>query len=109
MTTSLAINARPMDPTTTLKQIGSMTVLAISGGRVTVESEGGIILPVSNGYSVRITLAANDTYTVERIFRRGTKVTLRTVDNVYCDELSDVAYYASCFRSHPDFGTKVIL
>lgn len=105
----LATNDRPMDPAVTLAQIGGMNVLAISGGRRSVDSDGALILPVSNGYTVRITLAANDTYTVERIFRRGTKITLKTVRDVHCEELADVAYYASCFRSHPDFGTKVIL
>lgn len=109
MTTTLATNARPMDPATTLAQIGGTNVLAISGGRRSIDFDGALVLPVSNGYSVRITLAANDTYTVERVFRRGTKITLRTVHDVYCEELGDVAYYASCFRSHPDYGTKVIL
>lgn len=109
MTHQLATNARHMNVATTLRQIGGMNVLAISGGRRSVDSTGALVLPVSNGYTVRITLAANDTYTVERIYRRGTKITLRTVRDVYSEQLGDVAYDASCFRSTPDFGTKVIL
>jgi hypothetical protein len=107
VTATLTPNARPFDAATTLNQIGRMTVLAISGGRVFWD-DGALVLPVGNGYRVRITLAANDTYTVERVFvRKGVPVTVRRVEDVYCDELSDTAYAASNFRSDREWGTKV--
>lgn len=81
-------------------QIGRMNMMAISGGRLWL-TDGSVVLPVSNGYSVVIDLDASDTYTVRRVFRRGTKVwTKGERTNVYCDEVGEVAYYASCFRSY---------
>ena len=61
----------------------------------------GIELPVSAGYSVRIHLTGCDDYTVERVFKRGAKEWIkgRRV-RVYCDQLSEAAYRASCFRSY---------
>lgn len=84
----------------TLRQIGGMNIAAISGGRVRAV-EYGVELPVSSGYSVRVSLAANDTYIVERIFRRGGNEWVKgRRTEVYCDEVGNAAYYASCFRSH---------
>jgi hypothetical protein len=86
-----------------LNQIGRSTVLAISGGRVRLAGDT-LVLPVSNGYTVEITLDPSDTYTVSRVFTRGAKRwTKGQIDNVYCDQVSDIAYEASCFRSN-DFG-----
>lgn len=95
------------NPNTTLDQIGRMTVLAISGGRVNIRYNGTvadevteIVLPVRYGYAVRITLNANDTYTVERTFTRSNTTTVKAAwDNVYADEISDVAYAASCYHN----------
>ena len=83
-----------------LAQIGRMNLLAISGGRVTVRSTG-ITLPVGHGYSVTVDLTAGDDYTVRRVFTRGGKTWIkgeRTM--VYCDQLADAAYYASCYVSY---------
>lgn len=86
-----------------LNQIGRATILAISGGRVRYAGNA-IVLPVSNGYSVEIYLDPTDTYTVARVFTRGMKRWIKgKIDNVYCDQISDIAYEASCFRSN-DFG-----
>jgi hypothetical protein len=80
-------------------QIGRMNVASISGGRV-LARETGITLPVSNGYSVTVDLDGNDTYVVRRVFKRGTKVWVKGEQrNVYCDEVGEVAYRASCFRN----------
>ena len=92
----------------TLRQIGRMNVLAISGGRWLYDSilncETDILLPVSSGYRVRVHLAPNDTYTVTREMKRGAKLFVKgTQDNVYCDELGEVCYQASCYKSN-DFG-----
>lgn len=86
-----------------LNQIGGNTVAAISGGRARL-ADGTLILPVSNGYTVEITLDPSDTYTVRRVFTRGYKRFVKgEISNIYCDQISDVAYDASCFRSN-DFG-----
>ncbi len=105
---------RPFDEDTLLAQIGRDNVWAISGGRVGVWKPNGecmeVELPVSSGYLVRIVLAGDDTYTVERILRRRPKGQTARVDKVlgrmegvYCDQVGEVAYYASCYRSHPNF------
>lgn len=81
-------------------QINPMTLLAISGGRV-VHRDTGITLPVGSGYSVTIDLDASDTYVVRRVFKRGAKTWIKGErDYVYCDEVSEAAYYASCFVSY---------
>lgn len=93
MTTSY----RQCDAETLVRQIGRRNVLAISGGRVRVR-ETGVTLPVHQGYRVEIDLAANDTYTVRRVFARGTKTwTKGEQTDVYCDEVGEVAYQASCY------------
>ena len=91
---------RDCDADTVVMQIGIRNLYAISGGRA-YDSGHGVILPVSNGYKVVVDLMGNDEYRVRRIRIVGTKVWLygeRT--GVYCEELGDVAYYASCFRSY---------
>ena len=90
-----------------LAQLGRNNLFAISGGRV-VKRSTGITLPISNGYSLTIDLAWNDTYTVRRLFTRSGKVTIKgELTGVYCEDLGEVAYYGSCFRSHRDWGNKV--
>lgn len=89
-----------------LSQLGMGNLFAISGGRV-IKRSTGVTLPVSNGYSVSIDLAWNDTYTVRRLFTRSGKVTIKgELTGVYCEDLGEVAYYGSCFRSHPSWGDK---
>lgn len=101
-TTTLTPSVRDFDPNETLRQIGTLNVLSISGGRASLVAEG-LMLPVGNGYSVRITLAADDTYTVERVFTRGGRHWIKgRREGVYCDEIGDAAYYASCFRSYDE-------
>jgi hypothetical protein len=86
-----------------LDQIGMMNVFAISGGRwgVMRDEDGEVtdlILPVRYGYRVRINLAVNDTYTVRREFVRGGKVHEKgRQEDVYFDEIGEVAYRASCY------------
>jgi hypothetical protein len=85
-----------------VRQIGNMRILMISGGRV-VAHENGIELPVSNGYRVRVELAADDTYTVSRIFKRGGKEWVKGKrTDVYFDEVGEAAYYAGMFRSYDE-------
>ena len=82
-----------------VRQIGIMNIFAISGGRVHPLPDG-IDLPVGNGYRVYVRLTAGDDYTVERVFKRNGKVTSHGIETrVYCDEVGEVAYRASCFRN----------
>jgi hypothetical protein len=76
-----------------------MNILAISGGRIGARATG-ITLPVAAGYSVTVDLDWNDTYVVRRVFKRGAKVWIKGEQRgVYCDEVGEVAYRASCFRN----------
>lgn len=85
-----------------IAQIGTMNVLAISGGRVRPITEG-IELPVAAGYHVQVALEASDTYRVTRIFRRNGKDHFHGVRTmIYADQVAETAYRASCFRSYDD-------
>ncbi len=87
-------------------QIGRMNVLAISGGRTRLIG-GTLVLPVSSGYTVEITLDPSDTYTVRRVFTRGIKRWIKgEISDVYADEVGEIAYLAHAFRSD-EFGTAV--
>lgn len=104
---------RPFDEDQLLAQIGLMNILAVSGGRVEVwrTNDGTgtrtVTLPVSNGYSVEIYLAWDDTYTVTRQFKRkGQQINKGTVSGVYAEDIGEVVYQASCFRN-VEFGEKV--
>ena len=82
-----------------IAQIGHRNILAISGGRIT-RRHTGITLPVAAGYSVTIDLALDDTYTVRRVFRRAGKVwVMGELAGIYCDQVGEMAYRASCFRN----------
>ena len=90
---------RDCDTQELLAQIGRMNVFAISGGRV-IRRESGVTLPVGSGYSVTVDLDWDDTYVVRRVFKRGAKVWVKGERrNVYCDEVGEAAYQASCFRN----------
>lgn len=98
------MSARTIDAQETLAQVGRMNLLAISGGRWSRDVFGDILLPVSSGYRVRICLEADDTYTVTREMKRGARLFVKGVQsNVYCDELGEVCYRASSYKSYP-FG-----
>ena len=87
-----------MDAETCVAQIGKMTVGAISGGRV-VATDNAVIMPVSNGYYVVVSLDANDTYTVRQVFARSGRATIKGEwPGIYCDMVGEIAYQASCFR-----------
>jgi len=108
------MSEREMNPQETLAQVGRMNLMAISGFRwhldeyVTGERYADIILPISSGYRVRISLAADDTYTVTREMKRGAKLFVKGVqEGVYCDEVGEVAYQASCYKSN-DFGAHKV-
>ena len=90
---------RECDAQVLLDQIGPMNVMAISGGRVQVRTTG-ITLPVSAGYRVTVNLAANDTYIVRRVFTRSGREWVKgEMTGLYCENVGEVAYQASCFRN----------
>jgi hypothetical protein len=80
------------------RQIGMGNILSISGGRVIVR-ETGITLPCGSGYSVTVDLAAGDTYTARRLFKRAGRTWQHGEQtDVYCDQVGEVAYRAGMFR-----------
>lgn len=84
-------------------QIGRMNIMAISGGRVGI-SATGVELPVSSGYRVYVNLDWDDTYTVQRVLvRKGVAKLKGVVEGVYCDQVGEVAYQASCYKN-VEFG-----
>jgi hypothetical protein len=95
------------DNATLVQQIGNMNIMAISGGRVIIR-ETGITLPIRYGYSVEIDFAANDTYTVRRVYTKNfNRIIKGELNNVYCDEVGEVAYLASCYREPmPEFQVE---
>jgi hypothetical protein len=81
------------------RQIGAWNIRAISGGRITTRPTG-ITLPVSSGYRVTIDLAGNDTYTVRRVFTRAGRTWIKGErTGIYCDNVGEIAYQASCYRN----------
>lgn len=90
------------DNSTLIQQIDFWNVAATSGGKI-IRRDTGITLPVRYGYSVTVDLNANDTYTVRRIFKRGTKVFIKgEYPTVYADEVGETVYRAGCYLD--DFG-----
>lgn len=95
---------RPANTQELVRQLRPMDVLAISGGRI-VRRETGITLPVGHGYSVTIDLAGNDTYTIRRVFTRSGVARIKGEESgIYCDQLSDTSYRASCYVN-VEFGS----
>ena len=90
---------RECDTRELLRQIGIPNILAISGGRK-IHRLTGVTLPAGCGYSVTVDLAGNDTYTVRRIFRRAGREWVKGErTGIYCDQVGEQAYQASCFRN----------
>lgn len=101
---------RYCDPKVVRDQIGLMTVMAVSGGRWgairSKDGDGdiGLILPCGTNRTVEVTLSFMDTYTVRRYRhvvrgeRRGEDIVEYESTDVYCDELSNAVYSASCWQ-----------
>jgi len=107
------VGHRDFDANTTLGQIGRMNVLAVSGGRVHTlfadDKRGGgkaigLEFPVGHGYKVRTFLADNDSYTVQRVFSRAGKDTVKGEEtDVYAPEVGEAVYRAGMYVNVP-FG-----
>lgn len=83
-----------------IAQIGRMNLLAISGGRVRPIDAYAISLPVAYGYSVEVEYVPGlDLYEVRRVFTRNGRATVKgRQTHVYCSDLGETAYRASCYR-----------
>ena len=96
---------RTADGLTVMRQIGPMTYMAINGGRPWTDLGDGVQFATGHGArrQIRVTLMANDTYTVTRvrIILRGARMGEEEIEyqqpGVYEDQLSDVVYQASIF------------
>ena len=100
---------RPCDTGELLRQVGKMTTLAVSGGRaVSICNEGGetvgVLFPCGESRAVEVLLGWLDLYTVRRVRlvtkgqHRGTVTVETETEGVFCDELSEVVYQASCWK-----------
>lgn len=100
---------RYCDPKVVRDQIGLMTVLGVSGGRwhSLRDKDGetvGIALPCGTNRTVEVVLNFLDLYTVRRYrtivngARKGETVVEYEAQDIYCDQLSEVVYSASCWR-----------
>lgn len=102
MTTTNRYEITPEQRRVIAHQIGAGNVLAISGGRIAALPDG-IELPVAYGYRVRVHLTPVDDYRVERVLVRGARTYGKGErDGVYCDQVGEVAYRASCFNSYDE-------
>lgn len=101
MTATFRPTFRECDAKELLRQIGTMNILSISGGRV-LRRETGVTLPVGHGYKVTVDLASDDTYTVRRVFTRGAKTWVKgEATTVYAEAVGETAYRASCYNNGP--------
>lgn len=104
---------RECDPAEIIRQIGKWNLFAISGGKWGMLREWidakefyaiGAWMPCGPARMVEVTLDFDDTYRVRRVRRitRGTQKNNAVVEfeqtGVYCTEVGEVAYQASCFR-----------
>lgn len=102
---------RSADPQTIVDQIGKMTIMACAGTMKHVhqirnnENEPcGIIMWLGTNRACEVVLDWNDTYSVRRYRivvggrNAGTIVTEAEYSEIYCDQLSDIVYTASCWK-----------
>lgn len=103
-------DGRPCDHRVIAEQIGIMTVLAISGGKAfpiysnDSNDTVGLRLPIDGTRRVDVILDWMDTYTVRRVrtitsgAKRGSEVIEFEQSDVFCDEVGQIAYTASCWK-----------
>lgn len=102
-------DGRICNPDTIISQIGRMNVFAISGGKyITIKNAEnetvGVMLPCGTNRAVEVVLNFWDLYTVRRVrlitsgANRGEVVVEETHENMYFDQVGEVAYTASCWR-----------
>jgi hypothetical protein len=100
---------RPCDIAELMSQIGRMNVFAVSGGRVVAIENSlgervGVILPCGKNRAVEVVLDWMDTYTVRRVrmvssgAKKGTVEVESETQGVYCTEVGETVYQASCWH-----------
>jgi hypothetical protein len=104
----LSSDVVPINPNELVSQVGKMTILSVSGGRVVAhrDSEGdvrSVVFPVGQGYSVVVQLDVMDTYNVYRV--RSGKI-FGEASDVYCDQISDFVYRAGMY-ANVSFGEHI--
>jgi hypothetical protein len=104
--------ARPCDAEEIIRQIGAMTLLGVSGGRWfriynaqhSNKREVGVFMPCGSARGVEVVLNHLDLYDVRRVrlITRGEKAGEIVVEsetlNIYCDQVAEVVYGASCWK-----------
>jgi hypothetical protein len=87
---------------TLLRQIGTMNLLAVSGGRTVWGYEDDLILPVKSNIDVRIQYVRGlDLYLVQRVrrivrgARKGERIIEKELTHVGAEEIGEVVYQAS--------------
>jgi hypothetical protein len=103
---------RECSPQTLIAQMGRMNLFAISGGKWAqiVDAQDdvpcGLIMPCGGNRAVEVVLNWMDLYTVRRVryitsgANKGDVVVEETLgEMVYCTEVGEVAYRASCWNS----------
>jgi hypothetical protein len=82
-----------------IEQIGRMTLASIGAyRRWIVLGPSAVETTITRGHRViRITLEANDTYTVQTIMRRSGRIVFER-RGVYCDQMADTAWDAHVER-----------
>ncbi|MCC5807588.1 MAG: hypothetical protein JJU00_14790 [Opitutales bacterium] len=90
---------------TMMDQIGEGTLLGVSGGRYIVRDSQTLRLPAGCGYAVDVRYNhGEDLYEVSRVYvRDGLTHVKGTRTRIYCDQLAETVWDASCFRNVP-FG-----
>lgn len=100
---------RPCDTGEVIAQMGKMTFLAVCGGKwAKVYDSGketvGVLMFCGESRAVEVVLDPWDTYTVRRVRLvnrgelKGSIVVESEVSDVYCDNLTEVVYSASCWK-----------
>lgn len=106
---TLEREGRPCNTADIISQVGRMNILAVSGGRIgalgTKDGESvGIFLPITHDRRVEVVLGVMDTYTVRRVrhILKGQHIGAEVIevehDDVYCDEVGELVYQASCWK-----------
>lgn len=100
---------RGCDPQVILSQMGLMNLYGVSGGKWSAlsasdGSEIGVILPCGESRAVEVILNGSDLYEVRRVRlvnkgqQKGTVVVEIEVLDVFCENLGDAVYSASCWK-----------
>jgi len=106
---SLIREGRPCDIDEIKAQLGMMTMLAVSGGRVAhlTNEQGetvGALLPITHDRRIEVVLDYSDTYIVSRIrfVKRGkdanTEIVEARTPMVYCDNLAEIVLDLSSWK-----------